>query len=187
MDNLEIEAKFIHIDLIDIRERLDKIGFKLVYPEFNVFRATLVCHDPNMTLRVRKEYGKITMTYKYSDKTKWALWTEEVEIIVDDFDRAVHILEKAHNPIRTLLQESRRELWSDGITEVSIDEWPGTGKYIEIESLSEKNLIETSKHLGLDYAKALFWRIWVVYEALWYNLENINSIEHLTFKNPPIK
>ena len=70
MHNLEIEAKYIHIDLVDIREKLEKSVFELVYPEFEVFRATLICHDPRMSLRVRREYGKVTMTYKYHDSSK---------------------------------------------------------------------------------------------------------------------
>jgi predicted adenylyl cyclase CyaB len=146
--NLEIEAKYIHIDLIDIRQKLEESNFELVYPEYSVFRATFICHDPHMTLRVREEYGQTTMTYKYRDPTKaGALGTEEVEIVVDDFDKAVHILEKAHKPKKVLRQESRRELWSDGENEVCIDEWPGTGKYIEIESPSEEELIRVSEHL----------------------------------------
>lgn len=186
--NLEIEAKYIHIDLFNIREKLEQSEFELVYPEFDVFRATLICHDPHMTLRVRKEYGQTTMTYKYRDPAKaGALGTEEVEIVVDDFDKALHILEKAHKPKRTLIQESRRELWSDGENEVCIDEWPGTGKYIEIESPSEEELIRVSWLLWLDYSKALFWRVGVVYEALGYDLETINQIEHLTFDNPPMR
>jgi len=68
--NLEIEAKFINIDPETIREKLLSLGFFQVYPEFFVERATFICHDPNMSLRVRKEYRKTTMTYKYTDKTK---------------------------------------------------------------------------------------------------------------------
>ena len=40
MHNLEIEAKYIHIDLFNIREKLEQSEFELVYPEFEVFRAT---------------------------------------------------------------------------------------------------------------------------------------------------
>lgn len=188
MHNLEIEAKYIHIDLVDIRQKLENSEFDLVYPEFDVFRATLLCHDPHMTLRVRQEYGKTTMTYKYTDiAKKWALGTEEIEIVVDDFDRAVHILERAHEPKRILLQESRRELWSDGENEISIDEWPGTGKYIEIESPSEEELIRVSEIFWLDYNKAIFGRVGVIYEVLGYSLAAINAIDHLTFDDPPMK
>lgn len=187
MHNLEIEAKYIHIDLFNIRQKLEETDFELVYPEFQTIRATFICHDPKMSLRVRWEYGKVTMTYKYQDSSKWALWTEETEIIVDDFDKAVYILEKAHKPKHILRQESRRELWSDGENEVCIDEWPGTGKYLEIESPSEEELMRVTGLLWLDYSSALFWRVWVVYEALGYDLETINQIEHLTFDNPPIR
>jgi adenylate cyclase class IV len=66
MITLEIEAKFINIDPDTIRENLKTQGFILVYPEFLVERVTFLCRDNYMTLRVRKEYGKITMTYKYT-------------------------------------------------------------------------------------------------------------------------
>jgi hypothetical protein len=41
--------------------------------------------------------------------------------------------------------------------------------------------------LWLDYSTALFWRVWVVYEALGYDLEAINKTDTLTFENPPMK
>ena len=185
--NLEIEAKFINIDPETIREKLLSLGFFQVYPEFFVERATFICHDPNMSLRVRKEYRKTTMTYKYTDKTKWALGTEEIETEVSDFDQALKILQHAHNPIRILFQESKRELWRKWEIEVSIDEWPGTGKYVEIEAPSEETLRETSESLELNYRDALFGRVGVVYEALGYDLDDINKIEKLTFENPPTK
>jgi len=67
MKNLEIEAKYINIDPEKIGDKLRSLGFDLIYREFDVFRATLICRDPAMDLRVRKEYGKITMTYKYTN------------------------------------------------------------------------------------------------------------------------
>lgn len=185
--NLEIEAKFINIDPETIREKLLSLGFFQVYPEFFVERATFICHDPNMSLRVRKEYQKTTMTYKYTDATKWALGTEEVETAVNDFDSALKILKHAHKPIRVLFQESRRELWKLWETEVSIDEWPWTGKYLEIEAPTEEKLRETTTDLWLDYDNALFGRVGVIYEKLWYSLDEINQIENLTFENPPKK
>lgn len=127
------------------------------------------------------------MTYKYHDKEKWALGTEEVEIEVDDFEKAIYILDKAHRPKSILRQESRRELWSNGESEISIDEWPGTGKYLEIESPSEEELKRVTSLLSLDYNKALFGRVGVVYEALGYSLEKINQIENLSFNHPPEK
>ena len=183
--NLEIEAKFIHISPEEIRKKLHTLWFSQVYPEFFVKRATFICHNPHMSLRVRKEYGKITMTYKYTDVTKWALWTEEIEVEVSDFENALSILQHAHNPIRILFQESKRELWKLGETEVSIDEWPWTGKYIEIETWSEEKLKEITASLNLDYSEALFGRVGVIYEKLGYNLDTINQIENLTFENPP--
>ncbi len=184
---LEIEAKFINIDPEVIRDKLWKLGFELVYPEFHVFRATVVLHDPNVTLRVRKEYGKTTMTYKYTDITQWALWTEEFEVEVSDFELTVDILRKTTQPIRVLYQESKRELWRNWDTEVSIDEWPWTWKYLEIEAPTEEELISTSKSLWFDYSEAIFGRPWMVYRKLWFDESIVTSQEYLTFENPPRK
>lgn len=125
------------------------------------------------------------MTYKYTDKAKGALGTEEIEVEVSDFDHALEILRQANNPERILFQESKRELWRKWDIEVSIDEWPGTGKYIEIEAPTEEFLMETSESLELDYRDALFGRVGVIYEELGYSLDDINKIEKLTFENPP--
>ena len=185
--SLEIEAKFINIDPEVIRDRLWELGFELVYAEFDVFRATFILHDPNVTLRVRKEYGKTTMTYKYTDITQWALWTEEIEVEVSDFDLTVDIFRKTTQHIRVLYQESKRELWRKWDTEVSIDEWPGTWKYVEIEDPSEELLKDISRRLGVDYSEAIFGRTWMVYRKLWFDESIVSTQEYLTFENPPSK
>lgn len=92
--------------------------------------------DKNEWFRVRKEFGKITMTYKCIHSNNLS-GTEEVEIIVDDFNNATEMLLKT-GLRNTSTQENLREIWVLGEVEVCIDTWPGLRPYIEIEAPTEE-------------------------------------------------
>ncbi len=69
--DIEYEATFPNIDKKEVREKLKKVGAKLVKPEF--MQRRFVFHLPKSYeikggwLRVREEGDKITMTLKIVD------------------------------------------------------------------------------------------------------------------------
>ena len=134
---LEIEAKFIHIHPDDIRSRARELGFEMIHPEFLMKRATFMFSDINISLRVRQEYKRVTMTYKDVHDHSIATGTTEHEVVVSDFDTTLDILKLTAKHDYINYQESKRELWRKGDIEIVLDTWPGTSTYIEIEALTE--------------------------------------------------
>ena len=74
-------------------------------------RATFMFSDINISLRVRQEYKRVTMTYKNVHDTSVATGTIEHEVIVSDFDTTLDILKLTAKHEYINYQESKRELW----------------------------------------------------------------------------
>jgi len=155
---IEYEAKFTDINKSDIRRRLKKAGAKLIHPEFIMKRY--VWHFPpghqvkGAWVRVRQEYGRVTMSVKIVDGRKLKD-QREIYITVDDMEKAREIL-NAIGCIERAYQESKRELWKLGSVEITIDEWPFLEPFVEIEGKSEIAIKKISRKLGFNYKKAIF-------------------------------
>lgn len=162
----EIEAKFIEIPA-DFRDRLKSVGAVCVKEERVMRRRNFDTPDrqllkKNGWIRVRDEGGKITLSYKQlQDRT--ITGTQEVNVVVNDFDATCHFLEAAGFASYTY-QETKRESWKLGDTEIEIDTWPWIPSYIEIEAASEDILWAVVEKLGLPKAHALFGSVEIVYQ-----------------------
>lgn len=152
--NNEIEAQFLDINKDEMRAKLAATGGKLVQSEIKMKRVIFDAGE-HQFIRVRDEGNKIVMTYKNVSDDKSILGTKEVNVVVDDYDKAVefmkgtHLLVKAH-------QETLREEWELNDCEICIDTWPWIPSFIEIEGPSEEKVWETADLLGLDKEKAKF-------------------------------
>lgn len=131
--NKEIEVKFTAINKESFHELLRKNGFQCVTPEFLMQRKTFHPLETSKKewFRVRRESDKVTMTYKCIHSNDLS-GTEEVEIVVSDFENASEMLVKTGLK-NTSFQENLRECWRSDDLEVCIDTWPGLKPYAEIE------------------------------------------------------
>ena len=153
----EIEAKFLNVNHDDLRIKLDKLGAVLEHP-MRIMRRVVI-HTPAMTeknafVRVRDEGSRTTITYKQFDKDSID-GAKEHEVEVSDFDTAVGIFTAAGLEYDTF-QESRRENWRLGDTEVMLDEWPWLKPYIEIEGPTEESVRTLATNLGFEWTNAIF-------------------------------
>lgn len=190
---IEYEATFININKDDCRERLRKIGAKLVKPEFLqkrvVFNLPKGHEIEGGWLRVRDEGDKITMSLKAvtGDKIENQM---EICLKVDNFQNAVDLLQKI-GCRKKAYQESKRELWMLGNVEICIDEWPFLEPFLEIESDSEEKVKETAKILGFDYSKAMFCSTGTIYSKKYGLPEDVfnNQVPEIIFgkENPFLK
>jgi adenylate cyclase class 2 len=80
---------------------------------------------------------------------------KEVQITVDDFERARDVL-RALGCKDKNYQETTRELWKLDSVEVTIDTWPYLEPFIEIEGSSEAQVREVSEKLGFNWSEARF-------------------------------
>ena len=179
----EIEAKFLHVDPDDIRDRLRKAGATCKQP-MQVMRRIIfgneVMDGKHAYLRVRDEGHRVAMTYKQFDGMSLT-GAKEIEFTVSDYDAAIALV-RAVGVESKSNQEARREIWVLGDAEVVIDEWPWIDPYIEIEAPTEEGVKDTSKKLGLDWSEAAFGDIMTAYRSQYpgtapddvvYNLPNI--------------
>ncbi len=185
---IEYEAKFVNINTLEIRQKLQCLGGLLEKPERLMRRVTI--DSPEMKqnkgyLRVRDEGDCVTMTYKQFDKLS-VDGAKEHEVNVDNFEETIAILEATGLPY-TSFQESKRETWRLGDAEIVIDEWPWLAPYIEIEANDEHVVRETAEALGLSWGDAIFGDVMAAYRAQYPHLtpfDTIASIQNVTFDSP---
>lgn len=182
----EIEAKFLNIDIKDIRKKIKEAGGKKIHSlmVYRRYAFTLPIENQKGYARVRQENKKTTMTIKtYDPDSKYANETEvELKSTLEEGKNlllAGGFKQKAYH-------ETLREKWSiEGCDELCIDCIPGIPTYLEIECSSEANVKRVAKLLNLDFSKAEFGAFdkqFVDYYG--FTKDEINQLTpSLTFKN----
>jgi len=184
----EIEVKFTSVNHDEMRKRLKKLGAKLVQPMRLMKRVTI--DDESMKkrdafVRVRDQGDKVTITYKQFDSLSLE-GAKEIEVVVDDFDKAVALLSAAglsHNSF----QESKRETWQLDGADIELDEWPWLDPYIEIEGPDEKTVKDIASKLGLKWEKAVFGDVMAAYRVQYPHLgenDTVGNIPKVKFGDP---
>jgi len=182
----ELEAKFLNIDPEKIRAKLKEIGAVLKYPERFMKRKVFDFPDGKLGkegawIRVRDEGdGLITLSYKkLVDRTLYG--TKEITLEVNDFETACNFV-LACGFDGKAYQETKREKWVLGKTEITIDTWPWIPTFVEIETETEEEIHKVSDLLGFDWNKALHGSVETAYQDL-FNVtdDEIDSWEEIKF------
>lgn len=187
----EIEAKFVDVDIDDVRGRLQAAGAICEQP-MRLMRRALIEEPHHIAdrsfLRIRDEGDKTTLTFKRKlqpDEATTINSTHELETTVGDFDTTLKIFSEAGWDYTTF-QESRRETWRLGDVEIVIDEWPWLQPMVEIEADSEEKVRQTAAELGFDWADALFGSVDVVYSRDYpdMTIRGIIDVKEARFGDP---
>jgi len=181
----EIEAKFLDINPEKLRGQLKAIGAELIQPERLMRRKVFDFTDDAMQkmgawVRVRDEGDKITMSYKrLMDRTLHG--TKEITLKVDDFEKACDFLIASGLDMKSY-QETKRETWQIGQSEITIDTWPWIPTFVEIESETEEEVKSLAAKLGFDWSDAMHGSVETAYQK-YYNVTEpeIDHWETITF------
>lgn len=163
----EIEAKFLNIDLDDVRAKLKQLGANCEFEMKLVRRTVMDFPDRHLKaegawVRIREEIdGSIEMMLKKVASNDLGQ-TFEQPVKVADYDAAVKFVKSLGLEIKAE-EESRRELWHLGDIEIMLDEWPWVNPFIEIEAPTETQVIELAEKLGFSWSEAKFGSITPVY------------------------
>lgn len=184
----EFEAKFINVNINDIRERLKQSGATLEKPMRDMKRVTI--DTPKMKkkdayVRIRDEGDKVTITYKQFDDLSID-GAKEYEVTVDNFDEAVSLFAAAGLKYKSF-QESRRETWLLNDVEIVIDEWPWLNPYIEIEGQSPDHVKNTAEQLGFKWSTAIFGDVMAAFRTQYPHLkenDTIGNLPEVRFSDP---
>ncbi len=189
----EIEAKFLNVDFAVVRKKLRGLGAVCEQPMRLMKRAIIDHADSRLRqkagfIRLRDEGDKVTLTYKQFDKSQdyHVASAQEIETTVGSFDDTLRIFE-AMDMHMCSLQESKRETWRLGTTEIMLDEWPWLKPYLEIEGGSEAAVRKTASQLGFDWSDAVFGDVMTAYRAQYPHLgkgQTVGRISEVKFGDP---
>lgn len=185
----EIEAKFLDVNPDAIREKLTAIGAKQIYKEREMHRANFDYPDSRLEkiggwVRVRDEKDKITFSYKQlNDRTLHG--TKEIETTVGSFENTVELL-KAIGLQQKAYQETKREKWTLGDCEITIDTWPWIPTFVELEAPSEEAMKALVEKLELNWAEAMHGSVETAYQKYYdFTEHEIDSWPEITFIPEP--
>ena len=157
----EIEVKFLNIDPATIQKKFADIGAKksgeyfyrrrvFDYPDWRLDKQ-------GAWLRLRDEGDRITLSFKQRlgikshDGNESDDGMEEVEIIVDDFDKTALLLVRI-GFVEKHYAENKRIRWVKDEVEFDIDTFPELEPYLEIEARSWEKIDEAILWLDLNPA-----------------------------------
>jgi len=149
---IENEIKIIDADTAEVANKLLKLGFEQqTVTEFKRYIFDLPSGEKNAWIRLRSDGKHATVTYKRVLKDSID-GVEEIEVTVDNFDRAKELLSAAGLKQVSYQENTRKSFLQSGI-EVSIDSWPLIPPYIEIEAPTKAEVEDTLHRLGLSKHK----------------------------------
>lgn len=180
MSHIEYEIRVLEINVEEIQGKLNKLNAVLVE---NVVQKRYV-YDfkpaiPSKWIRLRTNGNKSTLTIKNIESSKID-GTKEIEIEVSDFDTTNEILgELGYKPRG--IQENKRMKYNLNGVEVDIDTWPKIPTYLEIEGISETEVYNTLKLLGIPKEKATSLDVQSIYGEI-YGID-LDKEPNLSFKD----
>ena len=148
----EIEARVLEIDVKDFIEKMKVNNAEFVGDWLQIRK----CYDftpakPHSWIRLRTNGKETTLTIKEIEKTTID-GTQELEIVVSDFEKTDEILNKLGYTARSVQENRRIRYILDGV-EVDIDFWPMIPAYVEFEAETEEQIKAIFEKLELDYEK----------------------------------
>lgn len=186
----EFEARFLDVDIDELRKKLIDIGAKKIHDQRKLRRCAYdlaLTEDPAKKrrgyVRVRDEGDIVTMTVKtYEPGSKHA---NEYEVSInEDFDDGNKFID-AIGLEKKAYQETYREKWSIGdCNEIAIDTIPGLPTYVEIDCKSEGRVFDVAAKLGFKKEDAHYSAFAKTYEEVYGIDQDIinNHTPILTFE-----
>ena len=135
--------------------------------------------NPKKWIRLRTNGTKSTLTIK-EIKDKTAIdGTNELEIVVDNFDKTKEILNELGYESRNY-QENYRRIYELSNTEISIDSWPLIPTYAEIEGKTNEDVENVLGLVNTENYKVTTLDVDSIYREI-YDIE-IKKIKELKFR-----
>lgn len=181
MENKEIECRFLEIDKEALIKKLLELGAKdkgeELLEETIIYDQELKWRDINKRLRIRKDGGKIFLTFKET-KEHTVDGTDEIELEINDYEKAELLFERIGLRPYRHQQKKRHTFLLNGVI-CDIDTWPRIPPFVELEGNSEEELKATAKLLGYDWKDVVFHNPkWVIENV--YNIP-VGTLSWFTF------
>lgn len=175
----EIEIRLLNIDKEQFIKSIIDLGAKKVSESLQ--KRYVYDFNPiqeNKWIRLRTNGEKTTLTIKEIVDKNAIDGTNELEVIVSDFDSANSILEQL-GYIHRNYQENYREVYYLNDVEISIDSWPLIPTYAEFEAKSEKIIQSLLEKIEYDKNNLTTIDVTSIYNDI-YKID-VMSIKELKF------
>jgi len=187
----EFEAKFYPVNKEEYRKKLISVGAKLTIPERKMRRVIADQHDNTGLkcdyIRVRDEGNLVRLSAKVHAQEGGKVGDQkEADVVVASFEKTKEILELAGLKFAKF-QESLREEWEYDGANITIDTWPCTETYSEIEASSEEQVKEIADKLELNWDGKLLLALDGLCSKI-YGIDQkhaLEKIKYVTFENNP--
>lgn len=149
---IEYEMRTLEISIENIISRLEKMGAEkkgVYYQKRYVY--DFIPPQKGRWIRLRSNGLSTTLTIK-EIKSLRIDGTNELEIVVSDFDETNRILQKLGYVPRTFQENFRIEYSLNGVN-FDVDKWPRIPPYMEVEGSSEKEVLDAINALNIPHDK----------------------------------
>jgi len=186
----EFEIKFLEVDVPELEKKLLTIGakkvadydYRIMLFDYSDFRM-----DKNHAwLKLRTDGKETTLSYKERIGVKNDVsigkddGMKEIEIVVDDFQKAYELIKSVGFVIKREMTKKRTRYKKDKAT-FDIDFWPQIPPYIEIEADSLENARKAAQEAGFDLEKGLICSASQVYMKYGFNPNDYSSMTSKEF------
>ena len=154
MENIEYEVRVLEIDREEIIKKLEQLGAKKVKDVIQ--RRYVYDFNPvqkHKYIRVRTDGIKTTLTIKHVEKDT-VDGTKELEITIDDFEKANEILNELGYKPKGYQESKRLEYELDGV-KFDIDRWPLIPEFMEIEGNNPEEIYKMVERLGIEKERVI--------------------------------
>ncbi len=178
----EIEARFLDIDPMALKARLNELGAmdhgEEMFSE-RIFHDALGtwAQEGKRYIRIRITKKGTFLTFKCFEKSS-VDGTREIELMINSADHAEALLKELGITL-TRAQEKKRHSFQLGDVMIDFDTWPSLPPYVELEGPNEDALKTVASQIGLDWSAAVFDSALVVIENH-YHLP-VSGYKYFTF------
>jgi len=160
-DSLEIEVKFLEIDVPAVQTKLAAVGAENLgedlLEEVIFYDKDLVWvkerDQYNRFVRLRRNRKGVFLTYK--NLPAGQDYATELETVVGDLEAMKTVLENVGLVAARYQQKKRHSYKLDGVA-VDVDTWPQIPSYIELEGPDEAAIKAVAQKLGFDWSQGVF-------------------------------
>lgn len=175
----ERELTVLNIELDEFIDRLEELGAE----KQGEFLQRRYVYDvkpaqPKKWIRLRTNGKKTTLTIKEVKDKNAIEGTEELEIVVDNFDKTNELLKELGYESRNY-QENYRRVYLLNNTEISIDSWPLIPTYAEIEGKTNEDVENVLKLVNTKNYQTTTFDVDSIYREI-YGID-IMKIKELKF------
>ena len=172
----EYEVRVLEIDTEKIIKKLEELHATFLWDKIQRrYVYDLKPAEENRWIRLRTNGEKSTLTIK-NVATSNIDGTQELEIVVDDFDRT-HLLLKELGYESRSYQENRRIQYNLNGVEIDIDTWPKMPTYMEVEGSSEDAVYHALDVLGISREECTSLDVESLYYKYGIDIKNIKELK----------